>query len=127
MTAKLEYALTELADALKSLKSDTLDEAIDAVCDSEDAIAQVVDRTLRVELCGVKYKSKHPSLTVTILDADSAREYFFDDPIQGLIDGYGDPTKYVESRAAFDRAYAALQSGIDRLKAYEAECLKAQS
>lgn len=47
--------------------------------------------------------------------------------IEDLINCWGDPNSDESSRKAFDRAYAALQGGIDRLRAYEAECLKAQS
>jgi hypothetical protein len=49
------------------------------------------------------------------------------DLIDEIIAAWGDPAADESARAAFDRAYAALQSGIDRLRAYEAECRKAQS
>lgn len=126
MTYKLESALSELADAIRTLKADMADEAVDTVCDSEELLAKVAERSLRTELCGVGFKSENPALTVVIWDRDSAIEYQSFDPIQDLIKGWGDPRKDESARAAFDRAYAALQSGIDRLRAYEAERIQAQ-
>jgi predicted transcriptional regulator len=124
MTYKLDSAIESLADALKSLKSDIIGNAIDVVVENEDYVQQVADRTLRLYLAGTVYPDEEAApLSLLLQDSESTRNYIVTDPIAYAIEVMND-CEYTDWKAKLDRSINALQSGIDRLRAYEAERLR---
>lgn len=96
-------------------------------------IAPLSVRVVGIDDVGDK-PTESPMLTVQILHSMGGYEVIHEfDPIAFLIESYipntiaGDCPIDDHEREAIDRAIAAFQSGIDRVKAYEAQRLAAQS
>jgi hypothetical protein len=78
-----------------------------------------------------KLRPEYPPLAVLVMDVMSWKPLLDFDEIGALMDSYRVGDGFIqpyedEEKESVDQAIAALQSGIDRLRAYEAERLKAQ-
>ena len=149
MTYKIDEAIKEITATLRSLESDAVGHAKDELADDPAALAKIAfDGTDSLTVClngvGCKLLPDYPPLTVLVMDLMEWKPLMAFDEIQDAIieshvprsfkEGEGmvadlsasDPIT-PEEREAIDTAIRSLQSGIDRLRAYEAERLKAQS
>lgn len=137
MTYKLESVAKDLAEAISAVKIDALKEAKDDLFQDSGGLARTLfegDYDISTAIAGIDWSVQEgdPPLSLYILDllGDEAIVHRTD-PIGDLIEGHknfnGEVVRLLpEDLASLYRAIDALQSGIDRLRAHEAECLKAQ-
>lgn len=121
-------------DAMKSIReaarADAIDEAVDLVNNDEELIQQVIDASINLWVNGIPFNDESESpLTITAVDSGGTRVYKSHDPIAYAIELMQDYSEFDDDdcQRYFNRCIESLQSGIDRLKAYEAERLTAES
>lgn len=131
MSKPLYEVVAEATNAIReAAKADALSDAVELVTNDETLIKQVVDESISLWLNGVPFYTDGVSpLSVTADDRHGSGTYSTHDPIAYAIEVMDDYREFhqEECQRYFTRCIESLQSGIDRLRAYEAERLKAQS
>lgn len=142
MSRKLDEAIKELNEALSTIKEDCVLEAEESLFNNSKNLAKklfMADYGWSLELGGIDWgvKDNDPPLTIYVHDHDGDGQLWKYDAIGWLIEGFtrdpvwisenGEPRLDDEDRARLHKAVSALQSGIDRIKAYEAKRDQAQS
>lgn len=130
MSKSLHDVVDESVAAIReAAQAEARNMAVDQVTNDDDLLKQVVDRNLRAFVSGLPFTDQGQSpLIVEIACKDGGPTFASSDLIDECIETIdcfelGDE----DFNIYYGRFIEALQSGIDRLKAYEAKRRQAQS
>lgn len=129
MKSRIDDAIEEITKTLQSLQADALEEAKEKIADDAAIVDGLAfggnDPLFDASVNGVDVtlNPRFPPLSVLIIDRDSRKPIRSCDAIQWAIDFCDEDEGEREEgkREWIANAIAALQSGIDRLRTYEAE------
>ena len=118
MSYDFDTAIAELSAAAKSLESHARETAIEELMNDEDNLKAFAVKNFGVDIAGIGYECKLPDLTVYLYDRETAARYVLSDPIADLFNVCEeDGLDAADQRKLMESSIAALQSGIDRIRA----------